>query len=399
MKELDSFSYTKVLYLIHNEDTASNLVDIAWQRIPVGDDRIEVFQYLDTFLTRVGPYIQWIQINQEPMGITKYNTTKYSISDIIEWWRALAQFIDSKRSQNVNTLGHLKILSPSISSMVPKPEIVPIVDSMIAFGEQYCDAISLHIYPETVEQGREVVEYFRLKTAHPLACTEFSQAKAGEYTGWFESVNTVWTNTNDFFYGLTNREVMDSAYINPMDSTEWKTFISAAPYTDNFIPEMYAIMDSNCFEFACYAGLWQYGEPVFDWTELVANKTVKQYPYPNNPFYSEYVNLSSSINSGSFQSQCQTSSILKTLDMDKGVKVFPNPSHTEFNIRFEKHVNDVVLFLYDQTGKLILKENNISGYHYTIDGNRLDAGIYYIQLIYKDKSVGEGKIVKYQYGR
>jgi hypothetical protein len=389
---LKSLGYTQVIYLIHNESDDVNIVDKAWQRIPVGTDSLEVFQYLDTFLLNVGPNIDWIQINQEPFGITPYDTTLYSISEIIDWWKTLAGFINEKRL-HTSSLSHLKILSPSISSMIPKPEVLPFFDSLIAFGEEYCGAISLHIYPEDVDHGRQVVEYYRSRTLHPLACSEFSQAKAGEYTGWFDNINTVWTDKSDTFYGLTNKAVINTAYTSQMTPNEWETFLNTAPYTDNFISEMYAVMDSNCFIFSCYAGYWQYGEPIFDWANLLANKTVNE-EYSNSRFYTEFVNLAYSINSDNFQSQCQTtSSINRSLDVNKGVTVYPNPSHNQFNLSFNKQVEDVTLNLYDQRGNLIFIENNISGFHYTVSDIRLDTGCYYIQLLYNSKSIGEYKIV------
>ncbi len=43
------------------------------QRIPTGIDSVEVFHYLDIFINEIGPYIDYIQISQEPLGLTSYN--------------------------------------------------------------------------------------------------------------------------------------------------------------------------------------------------------------------------------------------------------------------------------------------------------------------------------------
>jgi hypothetical protein len=393
MRYLDSLGYTQVFYLIHNVDTVVDIVDMAWQRIPNGNDSIEVFQYLDTFLTEVGPYIDWIQINQEPLGITPYDTTTYSINEILNWWRELADFIDEKRTDNFSTLGHLKILSPSISSMNPTSEISPIIDSMLVFGEDYCDAISLHIYPLNIEHGRQTIEYYRSRTSQPLACSEFSQAKAGIYTGWLYDINTAWTNTGDEFYGLTNEEIIESSYTTPLDSTEWKNFINTAPYSNNFIPEMYAIMDSNCFTFACYASMWQYGEPIFDWTQLIANNTVAQFSFPNNPFYSEYVSLSSLINSGNFESQCQNIEIYETSDFEKYFTLYPNPSYSQINLKSTEYMENVTICVFNQNGERIMQIKNITGHAYIIDTSALSTGVYFIRLQTDKQFIGSDKII------
>ena len=387
----NSLGYTNICYLIHNKDIVVNPVDTAWQRIPTGNDRIEVFKYLDTFLTIIGPYIEYVQINQEPMGITPYDTNIYSLNDILNWWRTLAEFIDEKRALNPSTLGHLKILSPSISRMQTSPSKV--VDSMIVFGENYCDAISLHIYPETVEEGKEVIDYYRSKTNQTLACSEFSQAMAGIHTGWLNNVNTVWTNNGDLYFGLTNKEVMYSAYNNPMESTAWQAFIATAPYTVNFIPEMYAAMDSNCFAFACYAGMWQYGEPIFDWAELLTNKTVKQFPFPNEPFYSEFTALTSLINSNNYQSQCPNLTINEKSFINRDITVFPNPSTYQVTIKSEQNMDNASLCIFNQLGQQIGQTKFISGKEYTINTTNMPSGTYYIRIIFSDQSSFTEKII------
>ena len=391
LKYLDSLGYTTVFYLIHNEDTNVDIIKKTWQRIPEGMDSIEVFQYLDTFLRSAGPYIDWIQINQEPLGITPYDTSLYPLTEIFTWWRNLAQFIHVKRLENDNTLGHLKILSPSISCLIPGPNLSPVVDSVIGFGEEYCDAISLHIYPETTEQGRQVIQYYRSKTAHTLACSEFSQAMAGLYTGWLNDINTVWTDSGDPFYGLKNMEVIDSAYTMQMDSSDWKAFIATAPYTENFIPEMYAAMDSNCFAFACYACIWQYGQPMFDWAQLFATKTVIQFPFPNNPFYSEYVRLSSLINSGSYQCGCQTTEKQEFLVVEnkEEINFFINPSLSRINLISNEYLENADLYIYNLKGVLVIQVENINGYFSSIDANYLSAGLYFIRLQSNKQIIGK----------
>lgn len=392
---LDSIGCKNIIYLIHNEDSFVNPEDIAWQRIPTGSDSIEVFTYLDSFLLTAGPYIDYIQINQEPMGITHYDTTQYSISEIFNWWRLLAQFIRDKQTQHYSLLGHLKIVSPSISSMIPSPQIEPIIDSMIAFGEDYCDVISLHIYPGTVEEGKQTIDYYRLKTTHPLACSEFSEAKTAQTTGWLNAINTIWTSSVHPFYALSNYEVIGNAYNTPMDSSEWKLFIETAPHNANFIHEMYAYMDSSCFEYACYAGMWQYGDPNFDWSAIVVNKCVTQFHFPNNPFFEEFTSLTSLINSGAYISNCQNTDVNRE-NMSSNVLVFPNPTNKHIRIEVDEIAFEHWdLKVSDLSGRIIFYQVNIWDNEFTLETKGFLPGVYFFQIqIDSDFSVTKNVIIE-----
>jgi len=116
MKTFDSLGITQVVFLRWPEDTV-DVIGTNFERIPVGADRVEVFQYLYTFLIAAGPYVDWIQINQEPLGATKYDYTSYTISEIIEWWIAVVQFIKEKQKTYPSELEHLKIMTGGITGI------------------------------------------------------------------------------------------------------------------------------------------------------------------------------------------------------------------------------------------------------------------------------------------
>jgi hypothetical protein len=156
-------------------DTVKNIgVDL--ERIPVGSDRDTVFYYLGKFLTTAGPCINWIQIDQEPLGVTKYDTT-YTIEQVLDWWRQVADFIKERRSREPS-LSHLKIMTGGITGIRillnggGSPVLAAKIDSIIKFGEDYCDAIDVHLHTVSVEMGARQIAYLKARTNMPLTTTE-----------------------------------------------------------------------------------------------------------------------------------------------------------------------------------------------------------------------------------
>lgn len=387
MIQLNTAGVKQVIFLRFPEDTIEN-IGKDYERIPTGIDSIEVFQYLDTFLMSAGPYIDWIQINQEPTGITPYNDSIYSPTQVLNWWRTLATFIKTKINTNPTQLGHLKIITGGIivtDAALDSSNIKTIatIDSIIKFGEDYCDAIDVHLHTSSLNKGIQKIAYITNRTSHPLATTEWSQAAAAKETGWLTSINTVWTNPSHPFYGLTNFQVIAAAYSNPMSLSAWDSLIATSPYTANFIPDFYAVLDSNCFLFACYAGAFQYGSPNFDWNQLFTNKVTPSV-YPNQPFYNEYVNLASLINSGGYLSNCNTVSVkdISKNNQDNVVKIYPNPTNGSLSILLPEIKNSTELYIINALGQKVYSQNyqaDAAGTIISIDLN-LPSGIYFVAL-------------------
>ncbi len=384
---LDSLNIKQVVFLLWPDATTTNEHD---ERVPTGADSIEVFLYLDMFIDKIGPYIDYIQISQEPLGLTKYDYTKYSRQEVLNWWKAVALFIRNKQMLNPNKLGHLKIITGGINGIhkaVNNPNTVfaQSVDSIISFGENYCDAIDLHLHITAISMGISIIEYIINRTDHPLTCTEWSQARAAfpEGTNWINSLNTVFPVGHPF-EGMTNGEIIDTAFHDStiMIASEWDFLIATSPYTSGFIPDFFAVMDSNCFEFACYGGVFQYGNPKFDWKQLFANATVIKSMYPNNPFYQEFINLSNLINSGQYKTKCSALSVKDDLRNDsKQILVYPNPFSSITTIKFENPGKDEFVFkLYNILGEEVKSIKNIVDGKLIVNRDNLISGVYFVQL-------------------
>ena len=268
------------------------------------------------------------------------------------------------------------------------------VDSVIAFGEKYCDAIDLHLHVTDLSMGRENINYIRQRTDHLLTCTEWSQSRAAwpEGTNWLYAVNTVFSPPHPFA-DLTNKQIIDSAYSSALDSAEWKALIATSPFTPGFIPDFYAVMDSNCFEFSCYGGVYQYGNPSFDWSQLYANKTVLQKNFRNDPFYSEFTELSHVVSGGSYSTNCTASGRLDHHVSSEDLRICPNPFCHTTTIVFENDSQEIyTLNIYDVSGAKVRTIGNISSGRVVLKREDLGRGIYFLRLQSKNRT-HKGRIV------
>lgn len=291
IKKLDQAGVEIITYLKWPEDNSNNSIGPDPERIPVGKDREEVFEYLEQFLLNVGSYIDWIQISQEPLGATYYDVSTYSTDEVIEWWETVALFIHDMKTSH-SDLSHLKIMTGGITGIkgqldgTGNPTVAEAIDNIISFGEEYCDAIDIHLHTSSVELGTKEISWLKDRTTMPLTTTEWSQAHAVKEDtladGWLGEINEV--------YGITNYMVIQNAYEDPMSPQEWMDLIATSPYTKGFISNFYAVLTENEFIHACYGSACQYGNPVFDWCQLIATKTTNPVS-PNQPFYDEYGNL------------------------------------------------------------------------------------------------------------
>ncbi len=342
MIQLDSAGVKLVAFLTWPKDTVKN-IGVNLERIPVASDRDTVFYYLEKFLLTAGPYIDWIQIDQEPLGVTKYDTT-YTMEQVLDWWRLVADFIQKRRSRNPS-LSHLKIMTGGITGIRGllngggSPLLAARIDSIIQFGEDYCDAIDVHLHTVSVDMGARQIAYLKERTNMPLATTEWSQARVA--FGWLEQVNSQ--------YGMTNRDVISNAYDQPMSPQEWQDLIATAPYTPNFIPDFYNVLNENEFVLACYGSAVQYGSPAYDWKQLKATKTTNPVS-PNQPFYDEYISLADKI-TGVSLSQSDDNPRGMSFNLFQNV---PNPFNPSTAINFYLSTSgDVELAVYDITGRRV----------------------------------------------
>ncbi len=141
-------------------------------------------------------------------------------------------------------------------------------------------------------------------------------------------------------------------------------------------------MDSNCFEFACFGGVFQFGSPVFDWDQLIASKTVKQYRYHNNPFYDEFTDLSGIISNGLYNSNCSTSDVIENnFNPENNYSIYPNPFTNSTTIEFNNKINEIyTLKLFNIIGKNVKTKSNISTNKILLKRENLTKGVYIFQL-------------------
>ena len=382
-RTLNNLNIAQVIYLTWPDTSSIN----GYERIPTGIDSIEVFLYLNTFLNKIGPYIEYIQISQESFGITSYNPNQ-QISDVLNWWKTVALFIRNKQILNPVDLGQIKLITGGITGVNgaikdPNSLSASLIDSVIGFGETYCDAIDIHLHVVDLTMGENIINYIKSKTNHPLTCTEWSQSKVASVVGtnWINAVNTAFKAPHPFA-GLTNKRIIEKAYDTPIDSAEWDMLIATSPYTANFIHDFFAVMDSNCFEFACFGGVFQFGSPVFDWDQLIASKTVKQYRYHNNPFYDEFTDLSGIISNGLYNSNCSTSDVIENnFNPENNYSVYPNPFTNSTTIEFNNKINGIyTLKLFNIIGKNVKTISNISTNKILLKRENLTKGVYIFQL-------------------
>jgi hypothetical protein len=393
IQQIDSIGVEQVVFLRYPEDTI-DVVGVNYERIPSGTDSIEVLQYLDTFLMTVGPYIDWIQINQEPLGATQYNYAVYSREQVLNWWRTLAIFIESKITSNPDDLNHLKIVTGGITfpEDTLNSNFLAAVDSIIQFGEDYCDAIDIHLNVSSLQEGIDNITFIKNRTNHTLVSTEWCQAHASTESGWLAATNSIYPPPLDT---LTNYEVIERAYDSTMTIDCWDSLIATSPYSQNFISDFYSVLDSNCFLFACYAAGFQYGNPVFDWRALFTNRVTTGVNYYNNqPFHGDFVNLADAIDSG-YTTNCIVTTTYNLAPMNQFAEIYPNPAN---NILFIKYMQNTVketqLEIYNTFGQLIYSQNK---HKYTeistIDISQFAIGLYIVRIISDTQTLYETKLM------
>ena len=84
------------------------------------------------------------------------------------------------------------------------------------------------------------------------------------------------------------RKFIEAAYARPVSPSAWRSFTDTLPIDKDFLRNSYEHMVKEGFLIACWAGMFQYGQPHFDAVALIANKTVDRQHVPNEPFHSEY---------------------------------------------------------------------------------------------------------------
>lgn len=75
--------------------------------------------------------------------------------------------------------------------------------------------------------------------------------------------------------------------------------------------------------------------------------------------------------------------------------VFPNPFTNQTTIKFNKEIDDGILYLYDVYGQMVFEKSNIYGKQAVINADNLSSGVYIFELTEKGKRIYDGKAVVY----
>ncbi len=72
---------------------------------------------------------------------------------------------------------------------------------------------------------------------------------------------------------------------------------------------------------------------------------------------------------------------------------FPNPGKYEVFFETNKFINNAYLYLYNSTGQIVKKMNNISGHNFELEIDDLPAGIYFIRLQQNGSTIKTNKLI------
>jgi PKD repeat protein len=99
---------------------------------------------------------------------------------------------------------------------------------------------------------------------------------------------------------------------------------------------------------------------------------------------------------GNSDSTCQMVMILIT-SLDENVSAitgtYPNPVSNELNISFGKEMKNMTLEIFDQTGRVIISEENISGKEMKLGVAELPSGIYMIRVV-NENGISTARFIK-----
>jgi hypothetical protein len=264
-------------------------------RIPMGADRAASLQLVRDFLTTAGSAIDWVQLNNEPVGGPgSYVDGNIAVSagsvPALDWLRELATVACETRAANA-PLADLRIMSPGLTGLreIVVGDDLPanrqsFLDSLIVFAEANTEALDLHLHVASVAESEAIIDLVRARTAMPLTSTEWSEAKVSEDWLKLETVDPA-------HLGITNRQWVLLAYDQPVTAEVWQQFTSAAPSNPNFLAEHFQMLRSRGFLHGVYASVFQFGQPIFDLKALFANRTVVGAFAPNDPVHAAFAAL------------------------------------------------------------------------------------------------------------
>ncbi len=253
-----------------------------------GQAREDAILIIEDLLNRAAGTIDWIQVQNEAVGVAGMYSTQDMIFDprrtaspAVDWMRAVATRISELRRENP-ALANLKIMGPALRENVILERVrggrtldstdgkvlTAFMDEVIKFAETHTDALDLHLHVASPDDAQAVIDYVRERSQVQLTCTEFSPEAAGE--GWLRKS----AEDPGALGNVSNSRFVQDAYADQVSQKLWDRFIASSPVPNSFHRDLFTVLSRAGFVHACYGSVYQVGSVRQDWKALYATLTV-----------------------------------------------------------------------------------------------------------------------------
>lgn len=272
----------------------------------------ENLQIWNQFLTKAGPYLYGVTLQNEPIYECVASDLKIATDDTkppaITWFKKLAADAAALKKTNPK-LSHLLIGTPSVGGppmLSPTQNVVAsdfIFQSFFpwAASDPNIDFIDIHVHEKNLGDVATLLDIVVKNNSAKkmLFATEWSQAPFSKT--WLEQdiSSTVPLPSPKPATLIKNRDYVEYAYDHPLDLQTWNKLVSTIGYDPNFMKEGFELFKAKGFTAVFYGAYRQYGSMNFDTKQLYTNLTVVPYasgkPQPNYLFPQWFKALSSSL--------------------------------------------------------------------------------------------------------
>lgn len=271
------------------------IASIAWLRkretrlpAPNSDPWHRWLQTARDFVTLLAPYLAGISLDNEP--ITAYAPAEYlpnrsGVVPAIAWFRDLAAAIRQ-------TAPHLLISSPGLNTLDslrthPKSPMAAAVEKFFdwARNDSNIDVVDIHAHFNSVQTVEAVLDEVQGRFPRGIVVLEWSQTQ--KIRGWDSApldpgFAARWKRNG----ALQNGDYVLQCEAHPtagaddsrVSLAEWNDFVATAPVDADYMANAFDAMKKHGVLMAAYGGARQYGNRLFDVTQLYANLTVPPLP-------------------------------------------------------------------------------------------------------------------------
>ncbi len=249
--------------------------------LPGSPEWLHLLDNFEAFLLAAGPVIDVCSLDNEPMfdlAPTDFVPDAAGRVPAIEWYHALAE-----RAQQVirhhPQLAHVRVSAPALNEISQEAEGGAPLGGLIRLlldwenGDRNIDLVDVHLHVAGLPDIEAALGYLHDRTAKRLIVTEWSQADA--VRAWLgQPVDPAFAALFGLSGAMTNTDFVVQCYAAPVGKGEWDEFVALAPYDPAFMGEAFAAMERGRVVLAAYGAEIQFGNPVFDTKQLLADLTV-----------------------------------------------------------------------------------------------------------------------------